>query len=376
MIYYTQKTTGVSVLKPSKLGLGLMRLPRIQNDKEDIDYDKAKEIVNYAYENGITYYDTAYFYHGGTSEEFTGKALKEFPRDTYLLATKMPGWALKTEEDLDNIFNEQLRRLQTDYIDYYLYHSVNQSTLPNFYKYNCYEFLMKKKKEGKIRKLGFSFHDTPQVLKQLIDEFEWDFAQIQLNYLDWELQDAKTQYRLLEEKNIPCIVMEPVRGGALAELGEKANNLLKSLRPDKSIASWAIRYCASLPNVQTILSGMSNMEQIVDNVNTINNFEPLGNEEYEYLEKALRIYREKDKVPCTNCRYCLDCPSTVDIPKVFDIYNDYVLDMDKDRLKTRLNDIESSRQAGNCTDCKNCMEKCPQSIDIPNMLGTILALVK
>lgn len=362
-------------MKASKLGLGCMRLPRVHMDKEDIDYDRAKEIVNYAYENGVTYFDTAYFYHGGTSEEFTGKALKEFPRDTFLIATKMPGWELKKEEDLERIFNEQLKRLQVDYIDYYLYHSVNQSTLPNFYKYNCYEFLMRKKEEGKIRKLGFSFHDTPKVLKGLIDEFDWDFAQIQLNYLDWDLQDAKTQYELLTEKNIPCIVMEPVRGGALADLGEEANRVLKEIRPNASIASWAIRYCASLPNVQTILSGMSNMEQVMDNVNTVNNFEPLSAEEYQYLDKALRVYREKDKIPCTNCRYCTDCPSTVDIPKIFEIYNDYVVSMDMGTLKSRLKELDDSKQADNCTECKNCIEMCPQGIDIPKMLGTIIKLV-
>lgn len=205
-------------MEASKLGLGCMRLPRLYDDKEDIDYNKAKEIVNYAYNNGITYYDTAYFYHGGLSEEFVGKALKEFPRDSFLIATKMPGWALKSEEDLDMYFNEQLRRLQVDYIDYYLYHSVNSGTLPKFYNYNCYEFFLKKKKEGKIRNIGFSFHDTPTTLKKLLDEFKWNFAQIQLNYLDWEQQDAKTQYSLLCEYNVPCVVMEPVNEEELLQI--------------------------------------------------------------------------------------------------------------------------------------------------------------
>lgn len=361
---------------PSKLGLGCMRLPKLYSDKEDIDYDKAKEIVNYAYSHGITYYDTAYFYHGGKSEEFVGKALKEFPRESVIIATKMPGWALKSEDDLDMYFNEQLRRLQTEYIDYYLFHAVSQGNLSKLYDFNCYEFFKRKKEEGKIRNIGFSFHDTPATLKRLLDDFKWDFAQIQLNYLDWELQDAKTQYSLLCEYNVPCIVMEPVRGGALADLGKEANALLQEARPDKSIASWAIRYCASLPNVLTVLSGMSNMEQTVDNVNTVSNFEPLSEKEQEVLRKALKIYREKDKVSCTKCRYCMDCPSGVDIPLIFETYNSYIADMNIDGFRNQYKSIEESKHAHNCTDCNNCVSLCPQGIEIPKLMHKIRDIVK
>ncbi len=358
----------------SKLGLGCMRLPKLYTDKEDIDYEKAKEIVDYAYSHGITYYDTAYYYHGGMSEEFVGKALKEYPRESINIATKMPGWDLKSEEDLERIFNNQLERLQVEYFDYYLYHAVSSGTLPNFYKYNCYEFLMNKKKEGKIRNIGFSFHDTPDVLKTLLDQFKWDFAQIQLNYLDWDAQNAKKQYELLCEYNVPCIVMEPVRGGLLADLGPEANEIFKKARPDSSVASWALRYAASLPNVLTVLSGMSNIEQIIDNINTFNKFEPLSNEEHEVIKSAVYAFKKKKLIPCTACRYCMDCPSGVDIPLMFQLYNEYIMNMNRDSFIEQYMKIENDKHAKNCTECNNCVQYCPQGINIPHVMSEIKKL--
>ncbi|HOV70209.1 MAG TPA: aldo/keto reductase, partial [Clostridia bacterium] len=304
MVYRTMKNTGLPV---SLLGLGCMRLPRIDPGRDDIDYEKAQEIVDYAMANGINYFDTAHMYHGGGSEVFIGKAFEKYDRSTFCLATKMPVWMADAKKDVERIFNLQLERMKTDYIDFYLVHSVNKGNLARCKEFGVYEYLLKKKEEGIIKHLGFSFHDSPEVLEETCAAYDWDFAQLQLNYIDWVEQNAKLQYEILVKYGLPCIVMEPVRGGALASPCERANKLFLSARPDKSIASWAIRFAASLPNVLTVLSGMSNMEQIIDNVNTLNDFQPLTDDEQAIIEKAREEYRLRDAIPCTGCRYCMDC---------------------------------------------------------------------
>ena len=262
------------------LGLGCMRFPvRNVDGKEEIDKEKAQEIVDYAMQSGINYYDTAYMYHDGKSEQFMGEALAKYPRDSYNIVTKLPIWLVDKKEDMQKVFDEQLKNLRVDYFDYYLLHALGRGNFDKCLDFGAYEFLSEMKEQGKIRKLGFSFHDTPEVLQEIVDTYEWDFAQLQINYLDWEMQDAKRQYEILEENDIPCIVMEPVRGGTLASPCEKANEIFLNARPDKSIASWAIRYVTSLPNVLVVLSGMSNMEQIKDNIDTMTNFEPLTEED-------------------------------------------------------------------------------------------------
>lgn len=362
-------------LNISLLGLGCMRLPKLYDDKDDIDYDKANQIVDYAYSNGVNYYDTAYLYHGGGSEKFIGQALKKYPRNSYYLATKMPIWSINSKEDAINVFNTQLKNCQVDYFDFYLLHAVNHD---NFQKYIdlSYDFLCKMKQEGKIRHLGFSFHDTPEVLQKVCDEYSWDFAQLQLNYLDWKIQNAKHQYEILEKHNIPCIVMEPVRGGVLANPCEKANRLFKEARPDKSIASWAIRYAATLPNVLVVLSGMSNMEQVIDNVNTISNFEPLTDNDYKIIEQAVKEYKLKDVIPCTKCRYCMECNFGVDIPKMFELYNKYCETQDLKSYKKEYEALKESERADKCKACGTCVNSCPQHIDIPEKLKAIRKVVE
>lgn len=362
-------------LEVSLLGMGCMRLPKIYPDKDDIDYEKAQEIIDYAFSAGINYFDTAHGYHGGQSQIFLGHALKKYDRESYLLATKLPLWSVEKSEDVEKIFNLQLERLKTDYIDFYLFHAVNDGSFKKAVNLGVYDVLSKKKKEGKIRYLGFSFHDSPDVLEKICNKYKWDFAQIQLNYLDWELQDAKRQYEILEQHNIPCIVMEPVRGGVLANLSDKANEILLNAKPDKSIASWAIRYAASLPNVLTVLSGMSNMEQIYDNVETITNFEPLTKQEYEIIDRAVEAYKLKDTVPCTACRYCMDCPFGVDIPKMFSLYNQYAIDKDIDEYKRIYNETNESERAGKCEACGQCVKLCPQNIKIPDKMEMICNII-
>lgn len=363
-------------VRVSLLGMGCMRLPKVDPEKEDIDYEKAQEIIDYAYANGVNYFDTAYGYHGGQSELFVGQALKKYPRESFFLASKMPIWCVKEKGDVERIFNEQLQRCQTDYFDFYLFHSQNAANFQKCQEFGVYEFLSQMKAEGKIRRLGFSFHDTPEVLRHICDTYPWDFAQIQLNYLDWEMQDAKTQYQILNDREIPVIVMEPVRGGVLASPCEAADILFREERPDKSVASWAIRFAASLPGVLTVLSGMSSMEQVRDNVDTMTRFEPLTDREREVIDEALEAYRKKDTVPCTGCRYCMDCPFGVDIPKMFSLYNHYVLDRDGEDYLEAYEAQPESQRADQCQACGTCMEKCPQHIRIPDQMVTIRETVE
>ena len=351
--------------KISLLGFGCMRLPKLYDDKQDIDEILAQKMIDYAIENGINYFDTAYPYHEGMSETFIGKALKKYPRESFHLTTKMPVWLVQNEDDTERIFNEQLEKCQVDYFDFYLMHNLNEEHFENAEKHHVYDFLKQKKAEGKIRHLGFSFHDSVELLESIVKTHKWDFAQIQLNYLDWDLQNAKRQYEILSENNLPVIVMEPVRGGALATLSESAIAILKSENPDASPASWAIRYAASFPNVLTVLSGMSNFEQVKDNIQTISDFEPLSEKEREVLQKALTAYRASGTIPCTGCRYCMDCPAGVDIPKVFSAYNQYCISKNANVLKITYQILGEEKQEHHCVNCKKCVPKCPQKIDIP-----------
>ncbi|MFR8002684.1 MAG: aldo/keto reductase [Hydrogeniiclostridium sp.] len=360
---------------PSVLGLGMMRLPKAREGSEDIDRAKAQEIVDYAYSHGINYFDTAYRYHAGDSELFVGEALKKYPRESFYLASKMPIWEANTPADVEKIFNDQLKRCQVEYFDFYLCHSQNKENFKKIREFGAYEFLSKMKEEGKIRHLGFSFHDTPDVLKEIVETYSWNFAQIQLNYLDWEMQDAKAQYEILTEHGIPVMVMEPVRGGALASLCEESDRMLKEARPEKSVASWAIRYAASLPNVQVVLSGMSNMEQLQDNISTMTDFEPLSEREREVLEQALDVYRRNHLIPCTGCRYCMDCPFGVDIPGVFKLYNQYKISKYKEGFLRGYRELGKSGPES-CRACGACMRHCPQKIQIPERMKEIAAVAR
>lgn len=356
----------------SLLGFGTMRLPTLQDG--EIDINTAQKMIDIAYENGVNYYDTAYIYHDGKSEGFIGNALKKYDRNSYFLADKMPLWVCKEKSDVDKIFNEQLNRCGVDYFDFYLVHSLDIEKWNKCLDWNVYEYLDEKRKEGKIKNLGFSFHDQPNVLEEIASSKQWDFAQIQLNYLDWELQDAKTQYEILEKYSIPCIIMEPVRGGSLAKLPAKAENVLKEVNPNDSIASWAIRYCASLPNVLTVLSGMSVEVQVLDNLKTMTDFKKLSDIERDALQNALNIYKATTLIPCTNCKYCIDCPANVNIPEVFRFYNDYKLSDNKHWLKDDLSTLDD-RSCDSCISCGICLEKCPQKINIPDLMEEISQLL-
>lgn len=362
----------------SRLGLGNMRLPCKTPIKREanplIDYNKAQELVDMAYENGVNYFDTAYMYHAGKSEKFIGQALKKYPRESYYLADKLPIWMCKKPADMQKIFDKQLQRTGIDCFDFYLLHSLDKGNFEKCEKYGAYDFLLEKQKQGLIKNIGFSFHGTIDDLKAIVAAHHWDFAQIQMNYLDWKNQDAKTQYEILTEAGIPVIVMEPVRGGKLADVPKMVEELFKNNAPDKSIASWAIRFCATHDNVLTILSGMNAKEQMLDNLQSLTDFVPMTDVELKICQNAASIINESEIIPCTGCDYCADCPKSVKISTIFDVYNklktgEYTAEQAKEKYAQI--DVNHTQ----CVACGKCKEHCPQSIDIPKMLSETISSV-
>ena len=363
--------------KISKLGFGLMRLPKISEDSDIIDRKEAFKLVDLAFESGVNYFDTAYPYHGGDSERFAKEALSRYPRESYCLATKLPGWVIKEKgKHTQELFNEQLEKCGVDYFDFYLLHAVNRDIMAVFEKDNSYEYLAKKKEEGKIRHLGFSYHGDLEFFLELIDKYEWDFVQLQINYYDWEATDAKSYYKALEERNIPCIIMEPVRGGSLHTLNDEARKVFEELG-DASAASYALRYDLELPDVLTILSGMSTYEQVADNIKTFAEAKPLTDVEKEAIEKANVLFRNNFAIPCTDCKYCVEtCPAGIDIPTCFKAYNEYNKTRDLADFKKIYAEIPEDKRAHNCIECGVCMEHCPQQIKIPDRLKKVAELDK
>ncbi|MGI6229032.1 MAG: aldo/keto reductase [Christensenellales bacterium] len=358
----------------SLLGFGCMRLP--QTAEKKIDEKAAEEMVDAAMNAGVNYFDTAYIYHNGESEKFLGRALKKYRRESFYLADKMPPWNVRKAADVERVFEEQLRRCGVEYFDFYLIHNASRETIPTIEKYDFYDFLKLKKEEGKIRRLGFSAHDRASFLKSYTEKYEFDFAQIQLNYLDWEQQDAEGQYNVLAEKGLPVIVMEPLRGGALARLNKNALDILKAADSEASAASWGLRYAASKPAVLTVLSGMSEIGQLTDNIHTFKNFRPLDEDEYRVLEGALKEFRASRPVPCTACRYCSDCPAGVDIARNFGVYNAYLAEKSAFAFESGYALIDETNRAHLCIECGKCMEHCPQKIKIPEILKKVAALDK
>ena len=353
--------------KYALLGMGCMRLPTLEGTQEP-DPVKSEEIIDYAYKHGVNYFDSAYVYMGGKSEVVMGQALRKYPRESYHVATKLPSWGLNSAEDVERIFNESLERLGLDYIDFYLCHNVSESSYDTFTnpELKVIPTLERLKAEGKIRHLGFSSHGKPETLRKFASLRDWDFAQIQMNYLDWEMSTTREEYEILAELGIPTVVMEPVRGGRLASLTEETDAMLKAVQPERSIASWAFRFLMDKPNLMVILSGMSNMEQVIDNVKTFTECSELSEAEKKTLDETVKIFRKSVTVPCTGCRYCCDdCPMQIDIPKVMEIYNAYSIS----KSPWSLNALkELSAGPKDCVGCGSCAQHCPQNIDIPAIM--------
>jgi len=351
------------------LAFGCMRFPTKDNK---IDFEPSKEMIHHAMSNGLNYFDTAYPYHDGESENFLGKVLTDFPRESYFLANKLPIWKIENEDDAEKYFNEQLKKCQTEYFDFYLLHAMGTERVEIMEKFNLYDFIKKKKDEGKIKYMGFSFHDKNDVLEKLVSDYKWDFVQLQINYWDYSEDDAKEAYEIVAKKDIPCFVMEPVRGGFLSSFSPQVEKYMKDYSPDKSVASWAIRWVESLPNVAIVLSGMSNMEQLKDNIETVSNFKPINDDELKVLDTVIEELRKIKPVPCTGCRYCMDCSFGVNIPEIFEIYNNYKKTENKDlAYKAYFGFLSEKARASNCTKCGECVTKCPQHINIPEELEII-----
>ena len=359
----------------SLLGFGCMRFPKLSENKNDIDEFKARAMLDHAFANGVNYFDTAYTYHDGLSEAFIGGALAKYPRDSYKLATKMPIWLLEKESDAGRYFETQLKRCGVDYFDFYLVHAVSSSRVELLEKIKLYYYLHMEKERGRIRSLGFSFHDETGVLNDVLSKYEWDFAQIQLNYLDWEVQNAKGAYEILRKNEVPVVVMEPVHGGTLADLPQSAMDILSEAEPNASAASWAMRFAAGLPGVMTVLSGMTTMEQVKDNLKTFTSFKPLSEKELGLLERARLEYLKAGVIPCTGCYYCMECPCGVNIPNNFAAYNQFRMNGNEIYMEIAYRALGRDKQARNCSACGKCVPLCPQAIDIPEELKKIAAAV-
>ena len=367
-------------IKLSALGLGAMRLPTINGNDAEIDEKAAEEMVSYAMEQGINYYDTAWGYHSGNSETVMGKILKKYPRESYYLATKFPGYDLSNMPKVEEIFEKQLEKCGVEYFDFYLFHNVCEMNIDAYLdeQYGIYTYLMEQKKKGRIKHLGFSAHGSCEVMKRFLDAYgaDMEFGQIQMNYLDWTFQDAKAKTELLASYHIPAWVMEPLRGGRLATLSEKYEQILKELRPQETIPAWAFRFLQTIPGVTVVLSGMSNFEQLKENIETFGTDSPLNQKEMDAV-----LSNAKDMIdsvlPCTACRYCTShCPKGLDIPKLLALYNEHNFTGGGFIAPMALMAVAQDKQPAACIGCRSCEKVCPQQIKISEVLADFVEKLK
>ena len=365
-------------VKLSALGMGAMRLPVVDGDDSKIDEAAAFAMVDEAMARGVNYYDTAWGYHNGNSELVMGKALARHPREKFYLATKFPGYDLSNMGKVEEIFEKQLEKCQVEYFDFYLFHNVCEMNIDAYLdpKSGTYDYLLAQKKHGRIRHLGFSAHGDYDVMKRFLEAYgkDMEFCQIQLNYLDWDFQDAKRKVELLNQWNIPVWVMEPLRGGKLASLAPEDEAKLKALRPDEGIPAWAFRYLQSIPSVVVTLSGMSNMEQMKENIATFETDKPLNETELETLHAIAQGMVKKIVLPCTACHYCTShCPQGLDIPNLLSLYNEHCFTQGGFIAPMALSAIPADKQPSACIGCRSCEAVCPQGIKISEAMADFTA---
>lgn len=356
-------------VRPSLLGYGCMRFPTLPNGT--IDEQAVDELIGRAMEGGVTYYDTAWPYHNGESEPLMGRVLSRYPRESFYLATKLPCWEIDSLDTAMERFQLQLRRLRSDYVDFYLLHSLSRTTWRRMVTLGVPEWLGRLQREGKIRRLGFSFHDSYEAFEEILTARPWDFCQIQLNYMDTEHQAGKRGYDLATKLGIPVIVMEPIKGGSLAQLSDEVTEPLRRLDGEASQARWALRWVASLPNVQVILSGMGNLEQLEDNLDLFGDIRPLIPEEWQGVEETAQRLRSRLKNGCTGCRYCMPCPAGVDIPESFQIWNDMAVYQNAPSTQARWEELEPDARPNQCYGCGQCERLCPQQLRIRSHLAQV-----
>ena len=361
-------------LSLSALGLGMMRLPVLDGVESRIDEAAALELVDYAMAHGVNYYDTAWGYHGGNSELVAGRALSRYPRERYYLATKFPGYDLVNFGKTEEIFEAQLKKCQVDYFDFYLFHNVCEMNIEQYLdrSYGTFDYLIAQRRSGRIRHLGFSCHGDLDVLRRFLEAYgeHMEFCQLQINWFDWEFQNAKEKCELVQSMGIPVWVMEPLRGGRLAALGDECMDRLRPLRPEESAAGWSFRFLQSLPGVTMTLSGMSSMEQLRQNLAIYETDAPLNEQECAALLDIAREMASRTKVPCTGCRYCTSyCPMELDIPRLLALYNEHIFTGGGFLAPMALSALPEDKQPSACLGCGACAAVCPQGIDIPGALA-------
>ncbi|MBQ9505402.1 MAG: aldo/keto reductase [Lachnospiraceae bacterium] len=360
-------------LKLSGLGFGAMRLPVIGGDEGKIDEAAAEKMIDEAFAKGINYFDTAWGYHNGNSELVVGKALSRYPRDKFYFATKFPGYDLSNMPRVKEIFEKQLEKTGVEYFDFYLFHNVCEMNINQYLdpQYGIYDYLMEQKKNGRIKHLGFSCHGAMDVLKRFLDAYgeSMEFCQIQLNYFDWGFQEAKEKVELLNSMNIPVWVMEPLRGGRLAHLDAKYEEILKSLRPDEDIPAWAFRFLQSIKGVTMVLSGMSDDAQLEANLKTFETEKPLSDKEMKAVLDIADEMQGRKQVPCTACHYCVShCPQGLDIPHLLSLYNEHMITLEHSNMAfiapMALAALPDDKKPSACLHCRSCEQVCPQQIKI------------
>jgi len=367
-------TTTIQTDKIGKLGFGYMRLPRI---KDKFDYDQINKMVDTFLESGGTYFDTAYGYEGA-EVALRESLIKRHPRDKFQIATKLPMWSVTQEMTIEKIHKTSMERLGTDYIDFYLLHSLNSANSKMAENVGAWDYLAKLKAQGIIRHMGFSFHGPPEDLDEILTKHpEAEFTQLQINYWDWDHPKAQARrlYEIAIKHDVPIIVMEPLLGGKLASSESPIAGLMCNANPNASVASWALRFVAQLDGVFTTLSGMSTYEQLVDNINTYTNFTPLSKDELEVIDIAVATLKGVPRVDCTSCNYCKDCPANISIPSLINLYNDHLVHKTTTNLDGSYNWITSGGgKAKNCTACGACESICPQKLEIIETLAKISKL--
>ena len=357
-------------IEPSLLGFGCMRFPLDKNG--NIDEVESERMIDHAIENGVTYIDTAFPYHNGDSEPFVGRVLKKYNREDFFLATKLPIWNIHSEKEVRGVFESQLKRLDVDYVDFYLLHALDADKWKKVLEYHIIEICEELRKEGKIKYLGFSFHDEFNVFEEIIKYHPWDFCQLQLNYMDMGIQAGQRGVNLANELEIPIVVMEPIKGGSLSALPNDVTKMFNDYDKDRTLASWALRYVGTLSGVKVILSGMSTYEQVENNLATFNQYEDLTQKELDIVNGVADTLHSRMRNGCTGCAYCMPCPFGVDIPSNFKYWNNSFVYDDPKLFKGKYHKMDEKAKANHCKECGACEKMCPQQLPIREDLKRVM----
>lgn len=367
-------------IKLSGLGLGMMRLPVIDGNDAVIDEQAAAEIIDCAYKNGINYFDTAWGYHNGNSELIAGKCLSKYPRDSFYLASKFPGYDLSNMNKIEEIFEKQLEKCQTPYFDFYLFHNVYEGNIDEYLdkSYRIMDYMLEQKRNGRIKHIGFSAHGSVEVMKRFLDAYgeHMEFCQLQINYMDWHFQSAKEKVELIRNAGIPIWVMEPLRGGRLAKASEELTAELKKMRPDETVPAWAFRFLQSIPGVTVVLSGMSSLEQLKLNIETWNEDKPLTENEFDAIIRLIDEEIRKGGLPCTSCHYCTShCPQKLPIPELIALYNEHKITGGGFLAPMAVESMPKEQRPANCIGCRSCEQVCPQQIKISEAMSDFSSMI-